>query len=94
MDYSNLKNKTVYDFCDDVEVLDFIMGKKSASKGDYLKSTDKERRLEDLAMLVFITANDDLGEALCSLHPVLIEWDNTVCDFAERYQRKHGLADD
>lgn len=94
MDYSNLKNKTIFDFCTDVDVLYFITKQKSPSRLEYIKLKGADDRLLDLKMLAYITNNDDLGAAIYPLSPGLVEWDNEVIDFAEEYREKHGLQDD
>lgn len=91
MNYSNLKNKTIFDFCTDVEVLCFITKLKSPTRLEYIKNKDADDRLFDLKMLAYITNNDDLGAAIFPLSPDLVEWDNEVIDFAENYREKYGL---
>lgn len=94
MEYSDLKNKTIFDFCTDAEVLCFITKQESPSQLEYSKSNDAEDRLLDLKMLAYITNNDDLGAAIFPLSPGLVEWNNEVIDFAEEYRERHGLQDD
>ena len=89
MDYSNLENKTIFDFCNDNEVLRFISKDNTLSRSEYIKSHSKEDILFDLRMLAYITSNDDLDEAIYPLLPSIIEWDNEVVNFAEKYEDKH-----
>lgn len=88
MDYSNLKNKTIFDFCKDKEVLGFI-SKETLSRSEYIKNKSNESMLFDLRMLAYITGNDELEKATYPLFPSIIEWDNEVLSFAERYQKGH-----
>lgn len=85
----NIEDKTIFDFCDDKEVLTFIT---PLSQSQYIKDCDKSQIFFDLSMLAFITGNEGLNEALFLIEPAIIEWENDVFNFAEKYQQKHNNA--
>ena len=72
--YDNLREKTVFDFCDDQRILKFIAGKEHTNINEYLKDTDEETRVSDLRLLAFLTVNDELDAAVYPLFPYIIEW--------------------
>lgn len=83
MDYSNLKNKTIFDFCKDVRILRFITKQTSLNKAEYIKTHNQNACVYDLCMLAFLTDDDNLSFALFDIYPVIIEWDNEVFDFKD-----------
>lgn len=92
--YDNLKNKTIFDFCDDVEVLRFITKQESPSRTEYIKRTDARSRLMGLVLLAEITGNDDLNEAASPLLKWTYDWSEETCDFIRIYKRNHGKFKD
>ena len=75
MDYSNLKSKTIFDFCDDEEMLaDLII----ISKEEYLKQI-KEYPLYDARTLIEyaeLTNNNKLLQAVKSQYKEELEAEN------------------
>ena len=81
----NIKDKTIFDFCTDKEILCFITNKKSPSQSLYVKESDRENQLFDLYKVAYITDHSQLNEALLKEQPVLIDWDEDVVEFAQNY---------
>lgn len=86
----SLSGKTIFDFCDDTDVLRFITGQENPSRRDYVKVSDRDDVLSDLSMLVFITEDDELSLLVSEVFPYIIEWDISVLRFAEEYWRKRN----
>lgn len=86
MDYSNLKNKTIFDFCKDIRILRFITNQKNPNKLEYVKMNDQDNRIFDLQMLAFLTDDDNLDFALFDVSTRIIEWDKDVFDFKQTLQ--------
>lgn len=89
--YDNLKNKTIFDFCDDVEVLRFITKQESPSRTEYIKRTDARSRLYGLRLLAFITGDEELFAAVFPLDRRIIEWSLETGDFMLSYRKRHGM---
>lgn len=86
----SLSGKTIFDFCDDTDVLRFITGQENPSQRDYVKASDRDKVLNDLSMLVFITEDDELSLLVSEVFPYIIEWDVSVSRFAEEYWSKRN----
>lgn len=87
----SLSGKTIFDFCDDTDVLRFITGQENPSRRDYIKVSDRDKVLADLSMLVFITEDDELSLLISEVFPYIIEWDESVFHFAEEYSKKRNI---
>ena len=83
MDYSNLKSKTIFDFCEDMRVLRFITKEANPNREEYKKTHNQEDCVFDLRKLAFLTNDDNLGAALFDISPEIIEWDNECFEFSE-----------
>ena len=89
-DRKSLSGKTIFDFCDDPDVLRFITGQENPSRRDYVKGSGSDKVLGDLSMLAFITENNELSMLVSEIFPYIIEWDESVFCFAEEYWRKRN----
>lgn len=87
----SLSGKTIFDFCDDIDVLRFITGQENPSRRDYIKVSDRDKVVADLSMLVFITEDDELSLLVSEVFPYIIEWDVSVSRFAEEYSKKRNI---
>ena len=91
-----MKDKTIFDFCTDMEVLQFITGDKNPTRDKYAKTEKTEReRIVDLYMLACITDNSELHFSLIEKtdYPLIVEWDENVLEFAAEYrQKKNGTS--
>lgn len=87
----SLSGKTIFDFCDDTDVLRFITGQENPSRRDYVKASDRDDVLSDLSMLAFITDDDELSLLVDEVFPYIIEWDVSVFRFAEEYSKKRNI---
>ncbi len=87
----SLSGKTIFDFCDDTDVLRFITGQENPSRRDYVKASDRDKVLSDLSMLAFITEDDELSLLVDEVFPLIIDWDVSVFRFAEEYWRKRNI---
>lgn len=83
MDYSNLKSKTIFDFCEDMRILRFITKQATPNREEYKKTHNQEDCVFDLRKLAFLTNDDNLGAALFDISPEIIEWDNECFEFSE-----------
>ncbi len=83
MDYSNLKNKTIFDFCKDVRILRFISKQANPNRIEYVKTHNQDDCVNDLQKLAFLTDDDNLASALFDIYPTIIEWDNACFDFKD-----------
>lgn len=83
MDYSNLKSKTIFDFCEDMRILRFITKQATPNSEEYKKTHNQEDCVFDLRKLAFLTNDDNLGAALFDISPEIIEWDNECFEFSE-----------
>ena len=75
MDYSNLKSKTIFDFCDDEEMLaDLII----ISKEEYLKQIKEYPLYEARTLIEFaeLTNNNKLLQAVKSQYKEELEAEN------------------
>ncbi len=86
MDYSNVKNKTIFDFCKDIRILRFITNQKNPNRSEYVTMNDQDNCICDLQMLAFLTDDDNLYSALFDVSTRIIEWDKDVFDFKETLQ--------
>ena len=87
----SLSGKTIFDFCDDTDVLRFITGQENPSRHDYVKVSDRDEVLGDLSMLAFITEDDELSLLVSEVFPLIIDWDESVFHFAEEYSKKRNI---
>lgn len=87
----SIKNKTIFDFCNDTEVISFITGEKTPSQNNYVNNNDREQKLYDLSMLAFITKNDKLSLLVQKEYPYIIDWDISVFHFLENFRKKHNI---
>lgn len=83
MNYSNLKSKTIFDFCEDMRILRFITKQANPNREEYKKTHNQEDCVFDLQMLAFLTNDDNLGAALFDISPRIIEWDCDCFDFRD-----------
>lgn len=88
MDYSNLKNKTIFDFCNNVRILRFITRKTNPNKYEYVKKNNQDNCILDLRLLAFLTDNKKLNSALFNISPLIIEWNIDVFDFKDKLREK------
>lgn len=84
MNYSDIENKSIFDFCKDPIVLEFISGITNPTRKEYLKKTSIEDRISDLRMLAFVTDDDLLDEAVYPFMPAIIEWTNEIFEFRDK----------
>ena len=83
MDYSNLKSKTIFDFCEDMRILRFITKQANPNREEYLKTHNQEDCVFDLRKLAFLTKDDNLGSALFDISPEIIDWDCECFEFRD-----------
>lgn len=83
MDHSNLKKKTIFDFCEDMRILRFITKQANPNREEYKKTHNQEDCVFDLRKLAFLTNDDNLGAALFDISPEIIEWDNDCLEFRD-----------
>lgn len=83
MNYSNLKSKTIFDFCEDMRILRFITKEANPNREEYQKTHNQEDCVFDLHKLAFLTEDDNLGAALFELSPIIIDWDCECFEFRD-----------
>lgn len=83
MDYSNLKSKTIFDFCEDMRILRFITKQANLNREEYLKTHNQENCVWNLRLLAFLTKDDNLDAALFDILPEIIEWDCECFEFRD-----------
>ena len=83
MDYSNLKSKTIFDFCEDMRVLRFITKQVTPNREEYLKTHNQESCVWHLRLLAFLTKDDNLGSALFDISSEIIDWDCECFEFRD-----------
>lgn len=83
MDYSNLKNKTIFDFCKDIRILRFVTKQESPNRAEYKNTHNQYDCVYDLQMLAFLTNDDNLGSALYDISPTIIDWDSDCIEFRD-----------
>ena len=83
MDYSKLKNKTIFDFSEDARILRFITKQANPNRAEYKKTHNQDDCVYDLQMLAFLTNDDDLGSALFDILSTIIEWDSDCFEFRD-----------
>lgn len=83
MDYSNLKSKTIFDFCEDMRILRFITKEANPNREEYQKTHNQENCVGHLQLLAFLTHDDDLGAALFDISPEIIDWDWECFEFRD-----------
>lgn len=93
MDITSIEGKTIYDFCKDKEVLDFITNLRGMSREEYMQKEDRVSILNDLRLLAFITGNEKLNILIQCESPLLVEWKPFIWDFACKYKKAHGMID-
>lgn len=93
MDITSIEGKTIYDFCKDKEVLDFITNLRGMSREEYMQKEDRVSILNDLRLLAFITGNEKLNILIQCESPLLVEWKPFIGDFACKYKKAHGMID-
>ena len=87
MDITSIEGKTIYDFCKDKEVLDFITNLRGMSREDYMQKEDRESILHDLRLLAFITENERLYQLIDRESFLLVDWDMSVSEFKHKYKK-------
>lgn len=92
MGITSIEGKTIYDFCKDNEVLDFITDSPGLSREEYLKGKDREWILGDLRLLAFITGNERLDLLIQCESFLLVDWEPCVWEFARKYKKTHGIS--
>lgn len=90
MDITSIEGKTIYDFCKDKEVLDFITNLRGMSREEYMQKEDRESILNDLRLLAFITGNEKLYQLIDRESFLLVDWDMSVSEFKHKYKKAHG----
>lgn len=93
MGITSIEGKTIYDFCKDKEVLDFITNSPGLSREEYLKDKDREWILGDLRKLAFITENDRLYQLIDSESFLLVDWGMPISRFKHEYKKAHGMLE-
>ena len=89
-DYSNLKNKTIFDFTDDEELIKKVTG-RDYSLDRYLYFVHYVNRMCDVITLAQLTGNKELENKACKTNKIIVkEWR----DEAIRAYREHGLIID
>ena len=83
MDYSNLKSKTIFDFCEDMRILRFITKQATPNSEEYKKTHNQEDCVFDLRKLAFLTNDDNLGAALFDISSEIIDWDCECFEFRD-----------
>lgn len=83
MDDSNLKSKTIFDFCEDIRILRFITKQANSNREEYKKTHNQEDCVFDLRKLAFLTKDDNLGSALFDISPEIIDWDCECFEFRD-----------
>ena len=83
MNYSNLKSKTIFDFCEDIRILRFITEEANPNREEYKKTHNQEDCVVDLRKLAFLTKDDNLGSALFDISPEIIDWDCECFEFRD-----------
>jgi hypothetical protein len=94
MNDMEIKTKSIFDFCNDLDVLKFITKDKSPSRNSYVSKKNTDERVHDMKMLAYITSDDKLGQAVFNVSPSIVEWTKDVVDYATKYRKKHGMDDD
>ncbi len=88
MDYKDLRNKTVFDFTDDDQVIKNIIGE--SPKDFYIRTCHHLNKLTDIQKLASLTNNEELYKAVSDeIVKAEAEWDD-MCDAAQ----KNGLIID
>lgn len=90
MGITSIEGKTIYDFCKDKEVLDFITNLRGMSHEEYMQKEDRESILHDLRLLAFITENERLYQLIDRESFLLVDWDMSVSEFKHKYKKAHG----
>lgn len=74
MDYSNLKNKTIYDFCNDEGVINDLV----VSKEDFFRDLEEYPLLNAHVLIEYaeMTNNDELLQAVKSQYKAELEAEN------------------
>lgn len=90
MGITSIEGKTIYDFCKDKEVLDFITNLRGMSREEYMQKEDRESILHDLRLLAFITENERLYQLIDRESFLLVDWDMSVSEFKHKYKKAHG----
>lgn len=88
IDYSNIDEKTIFDFCDDIRILRFITKKQNPNETEYRKETPKDSFLNDLYLLADLLEDDDLYLAVQEEDLMLIDWDTSVGDFKRQIREE------
>lgn len=94
MRITSIEGKTIFDFCKDEEVLDFITKAPGLSREDYLKGKDREWILSDLRKLAFITENERLNQLIDCESFLLVDWGMSISRFKHEYKKAHGKLED
>lgn len=81
MDYKDLRNKTVFDFTDDSQVIKSIIGE--SPKDFYIRTCHPLNKLSDIQVLASLTNNEELYQAVSDeIVKAESEWDQ-MCDDAQ-----------
>ena len=74
MDYSNLKNKTIYDFCNDESIINDLV----VSKEDFFRDLEEYPLLNAHVLIEYaeMTNNDELLQAVQSQYKAELEAEN------------------
>lgn len=81
MDYKDLRNKTVFDFTDDDQVIKNIIGE--SPKDFYIRTCHFLNKLTDIQVFASLTNNEELLKAVSAeIVEAEAEWDD-MCDDAQ-----------
>lgn len=85
MNYKDLKGKTVFDFCNDVEILAKVTGfSKPSENKEYIENFSSLVHAQMLQKLAVEIHNEDLETAAAKLENELWKEWNTACDDASQ----------